>query len=115
MTNLKSIDDYTKLPDGYIDYDFERKFEESCKEALESLTKEMIKSRIKTMPKIYMVSSVPISKESLFHGFIKTNPILPNQHSYYVVAYFEPHYKILKRRLTHGRKGKIHKNKRWSV
>ena len=99
MTNLKSIDDYTILPDGYTDYDFEQKFEESCKEALDSLAKEMIKSRILTMPKIYVVSSGKISKESLFQGFIKMNPILLNQNSYCVVAYFEPHYKILKRRI----------------
>ena len=98
MTNLKSIDDYTKLPDGYTDYDFRQKIEESCKEALESLTKEMIKRRILTMPKIYVISSGEISKESLLQGFIKMNPILPNQSSYCVVAYFEPHYKILKRR-----------------
>lgn len=98
MTNLKTLDDYTKLPDGYTDYGTEEIFEKACNEALESLTKEMIKSRIVTMPKIYVVSSVPISKESLLHGFIKTNPILPNQSSYCVVAYFEPHYKVLKRR-----------------
>lgn len=110
---LRLLDDYVDTPKGYKDYGTEEIFEKVCNEALESLTKEMIKSRIKTMPKIYMVSSVPISKESLFHGFIKTNPILPNQHSYYVVAYFEPHYKILKRRLTHGyriskKKPKLH-------
>lgn len=99
MTNLKTLDDYTKLPDGYTDYDFEQKFEESCKKALESLAKEMIKSRLVTMPKIYVVSSGEISKESLLQGFIKMNPILPNQSSYCVVAYFEPHYKILKRRI----------------
>lgn len=99
MTNLKSLDDCTKLPDGYTDYDFEQKFEESCKEALESLAKERIKSRLATMPKIYVVSSVPLNRESLLQGFIKMNPILPNQESYSVVAYFEPHYKILKRRI----------------
>ena len=110
MADLKTIDDYTKLPKGYEDYNIEEIFEKVCNEALESLTNEMIKSRIVTMPKIYMVSSVPISKESLL-GFIKTNPILPIQESYCVVAYFEPYYKILKRRLTHGRKDKIYKNK----
>lgn len=109
MTNLKTLDDYTKLPDGYTDYGTEEIFEKACNEALESLTNEMIKSRIKTMPKIYVVSSVPLNRESLLHGFIKTNPILLNQHSYCVVAYFEPHYKPLKRRLTHERRGSIKK------
>lgn len=99
MTNLKSLDDYTKLPDGYTDYDFKQKIEESCKKALESLANEMIKSRIKNMPKIYVVSSVPLNRESLLQGFIKMNPILPNQSSYCVVAYFDPHYKTLKRRI----------------
>lgn len=100
MADFKTIDDCTKLPDGYTDYDFEHKFEESCKEALESIAKEMIKRRIKNPPKIYVISSEEISKESLL-GFIKTNPILPIQESYCVVAHFEPHYKILKRR-KHG-------------
>lgn len=103
MTNLKTIDDYTKLPDGYTDYGFEQKIEESCKEALESLAKEMIKRRILTMPKIYVISSGGINKESLFQGFIKMNPILPNQSSYCVVAYFEPHYKVLKRRIGYDK------------
>lgn len=80
------------------DFDIEKYTIEACEKALESLTKEMIKSRIVTMPKIYVVSSVPLNRESLLHGFIKTNPILPNQSSYCVVAYFEPHYKVLKRR-----------------
>ena len=111
MTNLKSLDDYTKLPDRYTDYGTEKIFEKVCNDTLESLAKEKIKSRLATMPKIYMVSSGEISKESLFQGFIKMNPILQNRSSYCVVAYFEPHYKILKRRLTHGRKGKIYKNK----
>ena len=93
------------------DFDIEKYTIEECEKAIESLANEMIKSRIKTMPKIYLVSSMPLNRESLLHGFIKTNPILLNQDSYCVVAYFEPHYKILKRRLTHGRKGKIYKNK----
>lgn len=103
MTNLKSLDDYTKLPDGYTDYGTEEIFEKACNEALESLAKEMIKSRILTMPKIYVVSSGEINKESLLQGFIKMNPILPNQSSYCVVAYFEPHYKVLKRRIGYDK------------
>lgn len=102
MADLKTIDDYVVMPKGYKDYNIEEIFEKVCNDTLESLANEMIKSRIKTMPKIYVVSSVPLNRESLLHGFIKTNPILPNQHSYCVVAFFEPHYKILKRRLTHG-------------
>lgn len=93
------------------DFDIEKYTIEECEKALESLTKEMIKSRIVTMPKIYVVSSVPLNRESLFHGFIKTNPILPNQSSYCVVAYFEPHYKILKRRKT--MKMRKRRNRAW--
>ena len=93
------------------DFDIEKYTIEACEKALESLSKEMIKSRILTMPKIYVISSGEISKESLLQGFIKMNPILPNQSNYYVVAYFEPHYKILKRRLTHERRGSIKKFK----
>lgn len=81
------------------DFDIEKCTIEACEKALESLTKEMIKSRIVTMPKIYVVSSVPLNRESLLQGFIKMNPILPNQSSYCVVAYFDPHYKPLKRRI----------------
>lgn len=113
MTNLKPLDDYTKLPDGYIDYDFEQKFEESCKKALESLANEMIKRRILTMPKIYVISSGEINKESLFQGFIKMNPILPNQSSYCVVAYFEPRYKVLKRRKP--MKMRKRRNRTWII
>lgn len=112
MTNLKTLDDCTKLPDGYTDYDFEQKFEESCKEALESLANEMIKRRILTMPKIYVISSGEISKESLLQGFIKMNPILPNQSSYCVVAYFEPHYKVLKRRIGYDKQRRYRKIKK---
>lgn len=36
MTNLKSLDDYTKLPDGYTDYGTEKILEKACNEALES-------------------------------------------------------------------------------
>lgn len=113
MTNLKTLDDYTKLPDGYTDYDFEQKIEESCKKALESLANEMIKRRILTMPKIYVLSSGEISKESLFQGFIKMNPILPNQSSYCVVAYFKPHYKVLNRRKP--MKMRKRRNRTWII
>ena len=116
MTNLKSLDDYVVMPKGYKDYGTEEIFEKACNEALESLANEMIKSRIKTMPKIYLVSSVPLNRESLLQGFIKMNPILPNQSNYYVVAYFEPHYKVLKRRKPmkmRKRRNRVWKNQKY--
>lgn len=112
MTNLKSIDDYVVTPKGYEDYNIEEIFEKVCNDTLESLTKEMIKRRILTMPKIYVISSGEISKESLLQGFIKMNPILPNQSSYCVVAYFEPHYKVLKRRIGYDKQRRYRKIKK---
>lgn len=100
MTKLKSLDDYTKLPDGYTDYDFRQKIEESCTKALESLAKEKIKSRLATMPKIYVVSSYPLDKESLLE-LVKMQPIL-TKHEDCTIIYLGTYYKPLKRRLTHG-------------
>lgn len=95
------------------DFDMEKCTIEACEKELESLVKEKIKSRLVTMPKIYVVSSGEINKESLFQGFIKMNPILPNQSSYYVVAYFEPHYKVLKRRKP--MKMRKRRNRAWNT
>lgn len=106
MTNLKTLDDYTKLPDGYTDYGTEKIFEKACNEALESLANEMIKRRIKNPPKIYMVSS-EISKND-FLSFFKNDHII-DSFNYGIVTFldFGANYKILKRRLTHGyRSGK---------
>lgn len=96
MADLKTIDDYTKLPDGYKDYGTEEILEKVCNEALESLAKERIKSRLVTMPKIYMVSSYPLDKESLLE-LVKMQPIL-TKHEDCTIIYLGTYYKPLKRR-----------------
>ena len=64
---------------------------------LESLAKEKIKSRLVTMPKIYMVSSYPLDKESLLE-LVKMRPILTN-HEDCTIIYLGTYYKPLKRRI----------------
>ena len=98
MADLRLLDDYTKLPDGYTDYGTDKIFEKVCNETLESLANEMIKSRIVTMPKIYVVSSVPLNKESLLQGFTKMQPLL-TKHEDCVIVYLGTYYKPLKRRI----------------
>ena len=80
------------------DFDMEKCTIEACEKELESLANEMIKSRIVTMPKIYVVSSVPLNKESLLQGFTKMQPLL-TKHEDCVIVYLGTYYKPLKRRI----------------
>lgn len=97
MAELRLIDDYVDTPDGYKDYGTEEIFEKVCNDTLESLAKEKIKSRLVTMPKIYVVSSYPLDKESLLE-LVKMQPIL-TKHEDCTIIYLGTYYKPLKRRI----------------
>lgn len=109
MTNLKTLDDYTKLPDGYTDYDTEKILETVCNETLESLTNEMIKRRIIYEPKTYIFSTA-CNKNDFLYGFTTMKQLL-TKHEDCIIIHLATYYKPLKRRLTHERRRSIKKFK----
>lgn len=114
MTNLKTLDDYTKLPDGYTDYGTEKILETVCNETLESLANEMIKRRIIYEPKTYIFSTACNKNDFLsYFKLASLNDYIIDASNYGFVSYlnFGTYYKPLKRRLTHERRRSIKKFK----
>ena len=101
MSEMRLLDD---------DIDIEKIYKKACDEALESLAKEKIKSRLATMPKIYMVSSYPLDKESLLE-LVKMQPILPKYEDCTII-YLGTYYKPLKRRTGYDKQRKYRKIKK---
>ena len=96
MTNLKSLDDYTKLPDGYTDYDTDKILETVCNETLESLANEMIKRRIIYEPKTYIFSTT-FNKNDFLSGFTTMKQLLA-KHENCVIIHLNTYYKPMKMR-----------------
>lgn len=89
------------------DFDIEKYTIEACEKALESLSNEMMKTRIKTKPQVFVVSTA-CNKNDFLSGFTKMQPLL-TKHEDCIIIHLSTYYKPLKRRLTHGRRGSIKK------
>ena len=81
---LRSLDDYVDTPKG-----------------LESLAKVLIKSRLATMPKIYVFSTA-WNKNDFLSGFTKMQPIL-TKHEDCTIIYLGTYYKPMKMRKRRNR------------
>lgn len=100
MTDLRILDD---------DFDIEKYTIEACEKALETLSNEMMKTRIMTKPQVFIVSTA-WNKNDFLSGFTTMKQLL-TKHEDCVIVYLDTYYNPLKRRLTHGRRGSIKKFK----
>lgn len=79
------------------DFNIEKYTIEACEKALESLSNEMMKTRIMTKPQVFVVSTA-WNKNDFLSEFIKMQPILTN-HEDCAIIYLGTYYKPLKRRI----------------
>lgn len=100
MPDLRILDD---------DFDIEKYTIEACEKALESLSNEMMKTRIMTKPQVFIVSTA-WNKNDFLSGFTTMKQLL-TKHEDCTIIYLSTYYKPLKRRLTHGRRRSIKKFK----
>lgn len=89
MNKMRLLDD---------DIDIEQIYKKVCDDTLESLSKEMIKTRIMTKPQVFIVSTA-WNKNDFLSEFTKMQPIL-TKHEDCVIFYLDTYYKPLKRRKT---------------
>lgn len=86
------------------DFDIEKYTIEACEKALESLSNEMMKTRIKTKPQVFVVSTA-WNKNDFLSEFTKMRPLL-TKHEGGTIIYLGTYYKPLKRRVRHDRRRK---------
>lgn len=78
------------------DFDIEKCTIEACEKALESLSNEMIKSRIITKPQVFVVSTV-FNKNDFLYGFTTMQQLLA-KHENCVIIHLATYYKPMKMR-----------------
>lgn len=86
------------------DFDIEKYTIEECEKALESLSNEMMKTRIMTKPQVFVVSTA-WNKNDFLSEFTKMQPLL-TKHEDCTIIYLSTYYKPLKRRVRHDRRTK---------
>lgn len=97
-TELRLLDD---------DFDIEKYTIEECEKALESLSNEMMKTRIMTKPQVFVVSTA-CNKNDFLSGFTKMQPLL-TKHEDCVIVYLGTYYKPMKMRKRRNRAWKNQK------
>lgn len=90
------------------DFDIEKYTIEACEKALESLSNEMMKTRIKTKPQVFVVSTA-CNKNDFLSGFTKMQPLL-TKHEDCVIVYLGTYYKPMKMR---KRRNRVWKNQKY--
>lgn len=78
------------------DFDIEKYTKEACEKALESLSNEIMKTRIITKPQVFVVSTT-FNKNDFLSGFTKMQPLL-TKHEDCVIVYLGTYYKPMKKR-----------------
>lgn len=90
------------------DFDIEKYTIEECEKALESLSNEMMKTRIMTKPQVFVVSTA-WNKNDFLSGFTKMQPLLA-KHEDCVIVYLGTYYKPMKMR---KRRNRVWKNQKY--
>lgn len=83
------------------DFDIEKCTIEACEKALESLSNEIMKTRIITKPQVFVVSTT-WNKNDFLSGFTKMQPLL-TKHEDCVIVYLGTYYKPMKMRKRRNR------------
>lgn len=83
------------------DFDIEKCTIEACEKALESLSNEIIKSRIITKPQVFVVSTA-FNKNDFLSGFTTMQPLL-TKHKDCIIVYLGTYYKPMKKRKRRNR------------
>lgn len=92
------------------DFDIEKYTIEACEKALESLSNEMMKTRIKTKPQVFVVSTA-FNKNDFLSGFTTMQPLL-TKHEDCIIIHLGTYYKPLKRRIGYDKQRRYRKIKK---